>query len=444
MRRALHRHLGHLAAILVLAAIGVGTAAYILDRQGARVPLLEQAPVKIKAEFSRAGGVNPGQHQAVRIAGVRVGEIAGLDLENGRAVLTLAIDPKYARRIHRDATALLRPRTALEDMFVELDPGTAGASVVRAGDRIRIGETAPEVKSHEILNQLDTQTRAYLGLLINGGGDGLQGRGRDLRKLLRRLEPLHRDVERVSGIFARQRRKLRRLVHVYGKLTTAVAQDEDDLATVVSASNEVFGAFASQRSNVSATVAKLPAALDRTEGALARLRSFADLLGPTVQALRPPVRRLPRANAALRDLAVATTDTVRDDVRPFIRRLTPYLDSLRPAAGDLSRAAPDLDESLLEHNRFFNMAAFNPSGAEEPRDDARRDEGYLFWLAWAAHNTNNLFSTSDATGPFRRSNFAVSCDTRRRLVEVPEGGAAVEAVFSEVLDDTRLCPGGGR
>ena len=446
MRRAIRKHLRDFIAIAVLAAIGLGTAAYILGEQGSRVPFVEEGPFEIEAEFTEAGGVKPGQNQAVRIAGVRIGEIGKVELEDGRAVLTLSLDRKYSDRVHRDATALLRPRTGLEDMFVEIDPGSEKAPLVREGERILIGDTLPDVDSEQILNQLDVRTQDYLKLLVNGGGKGLEGGARDLRQILKRLEPLHRDLERVNGAFARQRRKLRRLVHNYGQLTGELAKEDRELETLVRASNVVFDALASQDSDISAAVSKLPSALRQTESTLARVDSFSDLLGPTLQSLRPAFRRLDEANGAVRELARATTGTIRDDIRPFVRRLNPYLEDLRPGARHLAKAVPDLDQALLELNRFFNMTAFNPNGAEPLSGDAardvQRDEGYLFWLAWVTHNTNNLFSTSDATGHFRRSNFAVSCDTLRQLVALQPLTEVVLGV-SDLLDDVTLCPQGG-
>ncbi|HWH43960.1 MAG TPA: MlaD family protein [Thermoleophilaceae bacterium] len=443
---AVRKHFRDVLAILALAAIGVGVAAYILGQQGARLPLVQEGPFEIEAAFSEAGGVKPGQNQAVRIAGVRVGEISGVELEDGRAIVTLALDKRYGKRVHRDATALLRPRTGLEDMFVELDPGTPAAAPVPEGHRIQIGDTLPDVDSEQILNQLDADTRDYLKLLIAGGGQGLDGRGEDLRGLLKRLEPLHRDLARVQGAFARQRAKLRRLVHNYGQLTTALGRNDEDLERLVTASAEALGGFADQEDDISLAVSRLPGALRATEGALTSVRPFADLLGPTLDRLTPAFAQLDETNAAIRGLARSTTDDVRDDIRPFVRRARPWLADLRPGAAGLAKAAPDLATSLEELNRFFNMAAFNPNGAEpvsgNAAQDRQREEGYLFWAAWLAHASNTLFSTADAQGVFRRSNFAVSCATLRQLVE-REPLTAVVLNATTLLADTGLCPTGG-
>jgi phospholipid/cholesterol/gamma-HCH transport system substrate-binding protein len=446
MTRAIRKHVRDFVALAILVAIGVGTAAYILNEQGFRAPLISEDTFDVTAAFTEAGGVKPGQNQAVRIAGVRVGEIGNVELEDGRAILSLEIEARYAGRLRSNATALLRPRTGLEDMFVELDPGTPEAPPMREGGRIEIGDTLPDVDSEDILNQLDGDTRSYLKLLINGGGAGLKGRSGDLRDLLRRLEPLHRDVARVNGALARQRRKLARLVHDYGQLMEAVGREDEDLERLVASSRQVFGAFASQRDDIEEAVGRLPEALRSTEAALLAVDPFARELGPALTELRPAFARLDEANAALRSLATAATPAVRDEIRPFVRAAQPYVATLRPAARDLARATPDLTSSLGELNRLFNMASHNPNGAEpvagDEQRDRRRDEGYLFWLAWVAHNSNSLFSTSDANGPFRRTNFAVTCDTLRELVAREPLTAAVMNV-TELLADTGLCPSGG-
>jgi hypothetical protein len=72
-----------------------------------------------------------------------------------------------------------------------------------------------------------------------------------------------------------------------------------------------------------------------------------------------------------------------------------------------AKAAPDLRRSLREANRFFNIGAFNPGGAESldglgVTEQRARQEGLLYWLAWTAQNGVSLFNTADAQGPWRR------------------------------------------
>ncbi len=62
------------------------------------------------------------------VAGIQIGKIDSVSVEDGHAVVGMNIEPKYAPLIHPDARLLLRPKTNLNDMVVEVDPGQRAAS----------------------------------------------------------------------------------------------------------------------------------------------------------------------------------------------------------------------------------------------------------------------------------------------------------------------------
>ncbi|MBN1528203.1 MAG: MCE family protein [Thermoleophilaceae bacterium] len=405
MKHAIRTHIKAFLAVLGVIVIGVAVAVGILSEQGVRFPFVEAAPKRIEVELSDAQAVEPGRGQTVRVAGVEIGKIAGVRLEDGRAVVELDIEHRYGDMVRADATALLRPKTALKDMFLEVDPGTG--RVVPEGGRIGVSATAPDVDPDEILAALDADTRPYLKLLIAGAGKGLRDRGDDLNATLRRLEPLHRDLARVTQATAKRRKALKRLVHSYGLLTSELGRHPSDLERLVSASGEVFGSLAGEDDDIATATARLPGALRRSEATLGEVGGFARELPPTLDALLPAVRRLPAANAALRPFFSATTPVLRDQIRPFVRAARPWTADLRTAAVEGSKAAPDLRRALGSANRFLNMGAFNPGGAEglgglNVTEQRARQEGLLYWLAWTAQNGVSLFNTADAQGPWRR------------------------------------------
>ena len=449
MRTAIRKHLGDFVALTALAVLGVGVAAYIVFNQDARsrIPLIEEKPFTIQAEFSDAQAVTPGQGQTVRIAGVRVGQITKINLRDGRAIVTLDLERKYEGRIRQNASALLRPRTGLKDMFVELDPGTRDHPAMKARGLIPVENTAPDIDPDEVLSALDTDTREYLKLLVSGAGKGLRNRGDDLREVFRRFEPLHRDLARVNRAIADRRRNLARLIHNYASLTTELGRNDRDLTRLVDASNATLAAFAAEDQNISETVRRLPSALTQTESTLIRVNTLGRVLGPALESLRPPFRQLDRTNRQVLPFVLEAEPILRSRIRPFVRISRPYVRDLRRASVDLARAQPELSESFHELNRFFNMLAFNPGGRQglsgNLQEDRQRDEGYLFWVAWVGHLTNNLFSTSDASGPFRRVLFSVNCRTAFELTR--EAGIEVldnvlGFIRDEALRDAGVCP----
>ncbi len=414
----LRKNFGYILAILGLAAIAVAVASYIIVQQGVRIPFAQEKPVRITAVVDTAQAITPGQGQTVQVAGVQIGKISDVALEDGRAILKLDIEKKWieAGLVKTDATALLRPRTPLKDMYLQVFPGDRkGGKNIEAGYRMPLRNTMTDVNLDELLATLDGRTRDYLTLLLNGTGDGLKGRGADLAEVFRRFEPTVRDLGRVNRAVATERVSLRRLVTSLGSLTTKLGERPEDLSGLVTAANTTFGAFASEDDNLKATVRELPATLQRATRTLQDVKPLADELGPATRALTPTVRSLDRANKRLRPAARTLTPIVRDQVRPFTKAARPLVRDLAPAATDLAATAPELQRSARVLNRFFNLFAFNKEGREAP-DKPGREEGYLFWLAWATHQGANLINIDDANGPMRPIFLTGTCTTLKNLV----------------------------
>jgi phospholipid/cholesterol/gamma-HCH transport system substrate-binding protein len=432
----IRKHAKEALAVLGLIAVAAAVSLYILDAQRMRFPW-EDAPLRLKAELSTAQAVQPGQGQTVRVSGVRVGDIGRVELRDGRAVVEMVIDPEYQGMVRTDATALLRPRTGLKDMFIDLEPGSSDAPAAKPGFTVPISATAPDVNPDEILAELDADTRDYLRLLIGDAAGGLKGRGLDLRELLRRFEPTHRDLARVNSAVAKRRANLRRLITSLNTLNAELASRGDDLAGLVDSSAAVMRQFAAEEANVSQAVAELPGALQETTSTMTKLERYGTLLGPTAEKLRPAARALAPANDAVRPLAREAMPLLRDDIRPFVREARPVVRDLRPAARNLAAATPALTRSFMRLNRFLNLLAHNPDGREDP-SNAARQEGYLFWVAWAQHMATQLFSNSDAHGTFRPVTVAAPCATIEQLVnEQPQ--LEFLSMLTPILTDSAAC-----
>ena len=334
MTRAIRKHLGDFIAVLALFVLALGIGGYILSNQRLRFPLVQEKPFKVKVELPDAQAVQPGQGQTVRTAGVEIGQIGKVELEDGKAVVELQLEKKYEGYIKEDATALLRTKTGLKDMFLEVDPGE-GKPLPENG-RLPASNTAPDIDPDEVLSALDGDTQDYLKLLVSGAGKGLKGRGSDLQETFARLGPLNRDLGKLTKAVARRRKNLSNLVNKYGKLTRELGTKDREIVRLVQASNSVFEAFASQDTQISDFVSKLPGALGQTEQTLSKVDTLGGELGPTLEALRPPFRKLDTANRAVLPFVREATPILRDKIRPFARIAAPYTADLGTAARDLN------------------------------------------------------------------------------------------------------------
>jgi phospholipid/cholesterol/gamma-HCH transport system substrate-binding protein len=435
VRHAVRKHLGEVLALVAMCLLALGVGGYILSQQRLRFPLIEPKAFTLRAELEDAQAVIAGQGQTVRVAGVRIGDIGKVELEDGKALVELQLDPEYEGLIRADATALLRAKTGLKDMFLEVDPGRGRP--LRRSERITAQDTASDIDPDEILSALDTDTRDYVKLLISGAGKGLRGRGGDLRETFRRLEPLHRDLARVNRAVAARRRSLARLVNRYGLLVRELGGRGEDLTRLVRASNAALAALAAEDRSISAAVSELPGSLRQTGSTLAKVDMLAGQLGPALDALRPPVRRLVGTNRELVPLLVEGAPILRRQVRPFARSARPFLRDLGRAARPLSTAAPDFTIGFAKLNRLANILAFNPGGAEGLTGDLERDrareEGFLYWLAWASQNGVSVFSTADAQGVWRRLSVCNLDPSALTRMLTPALSQSPPATQSEVL-----------
>ena len=301
---AIKKHAREFTAVLVLILIALLVGGYILSQQRFNlpswVPLLGKDFFTLKAEFSTAQAVTPGQGQTVDIAGVAVGEIQDVQLSNGRALVTMNIQRKHDT-VYPDATMLLRPKTGLKDMVIEMDPGNASSGPkLKDGATIPISQTQPDVNVDQILAALDTDTRAYLRLLLGGAGQGLRDNTSDLSSTLRRLAPTSRDLAKITSQLKERRVNIRRAVHNFQLLANALGDKDNQLAQLVDSTDAVFRAFASEDTNIRATLAQLPPTLSEAQVTLGKVTTLAKTLGPTLQALRPGARALGPSLAATR------------------------------------------------------------------------------------------------------------------------------------------------
>jgi phospholipid/cholesterol/gamma-HCH transport system substrate-binding protein len=426
--KAIRTYAREFIAITAFIAVALVVTYVIVQEQGLRIPVIEERPFELKAEFETAQAVTPGQGQTVRVAGVRVGDVEDVELEGGVAVVTFGIERDYLP-IYRDATILMRPQTALKDMFFQLDPGTRRAGEYGEGDTVPLSATAPDVTLSQILPLLDSaaldaDSRAYLKLLVIGLGEGVRGRGGELGRLLGGLGPINRDFRRVNSVLERRNHELARLVHNLNVLTQAIGRRDEDVVELVGASNDALSAVAAQGPDLQRLTRELPDTLAVARATFADATPFARLLGPTLDELRPVARRLDEVAGATRDLAVRATPVIRDELRPLVRAARPAIPDLRVAAERYARAAPRLTVIGRKVNRLGNMTAYNPRGAE-PAGAPGRDEGYLYWLGWFTHDAVSVFTGQDAHGPYRRLFLTGGCQQLRGLAELSPFGPVV-------------------
>jgi phospholipid/cholesterol/gamma-HCH transport system substrate-binding protein len=408
VKRAIRIHSKDFAAIVVLMIGAVLVTGFIFLHQPSFTFLKNYYVVR--AAFSSAAAVTSGQGQTINIAGVPVGDVGGVQLENGHAVVTMDIFKQYAP-IYRNATVLLRPRTPLKDMYLELDPGTKSAGEVPNNGFLGVGATNPDVNFADILQSLDGDTRGYLLLLLSGGAQAFGQRSTanaapnaaqvaQLRGIFKRFAPLNRDTAEFTRLLAQRQRDIRGSIHGLQAVTTSLGHVETELSSLITASNTNFAAISSQSANLEQALRLFPSTLNTSAVTFHKLRRFAFASGAAATADLPFARALPAALEASRSLFRDTTPVLKNQIRPFTLAIQPVATSLKPAAIKLAKSTPPLTSALNVLNTLFNTLAYQPKGSEQ---------GYLFWGSWLAHIVDSLARNQDAQGAALNGVFMATC-----------------------------------
>ena len=390
---------GRYAAILVaLMIVGTAVGFWILLQQ--RLPNPFQTVYNVSAVFPTVDAVQPGLGEPVQVAGVRVGEITGTSLQNGLGVIHMAIFPSDLPHLYRNATANLIPNSPLKDMEVDMTPGTPSAGLLPSGGTIGVSQTTSPIDSDDLLDSLDADTRQWFAGLVADLGQGLNGRGQDLRSLLVELGPTATQLREIGDLLAARRHELAALVHNLGVVTQATSVKDAQLQEVVDAGDATVHALASQDVALQQAITRLPGTLDTTRTTLSNLTKLANAVGPTATALIPTARRLPTTLRDAQTLLQGAVLLPLKQIPPFVKVALPLASQLPPLISDLGKATPSLIDSFKVLGAVANEIGYNP-GTSNP--------GFLYWLPWAVHDVNSFLSNQDADGSAWRLLSLLSC-----------------------------------
>jgi phospholipid/cholesterol/gamma-HCH transport system substrate-binding protein len=269
------------------------------------------SPYKLSAVFRSANNIKP--NSPVRIAGVNVGKVTGVSAlpgGQGAARVTMEIS-KQGLPIHQDASLKIRPRIFLEgNEFVDLQPGSPESPVAHSGATIPIQQTATPVQFDQLLTALQSDTRKNLQAFLEEYTKGLaDGGAQGFNRAVRAWPAAYRYGSLANeGTLGTRPHDLSTVEQGQAKVFRALDVHEQNLKDLIANFNVTAAAFAREDQPLEQTIPALDAALrvgtpalQRLNGALPALRSFARTAlpatkssGPTIDASMPFVTQARR------------------------------------------------------------------------------------------------------------------------------------------------------
>ncbi|MEW5774996.1 MAG: MlaD family protein [Thermodesulfobacteriota bacterium] len=252
------------------------------------------ATYDLAVEFPNVSGLKVAA--PVEIAGIEVGKVKDISLDNGQARVTLQIQERYP--VRADATAFIRTRGVLGDRYVELAGGSSAAPALADGGRIAsTGEGAGMddllEKVGSIADDIGLVAKSVANVL--GGPTGEE----DLRLTVKSLRDMsvslnqlvQANMESVGAIVANMR-------EFTGDLRSLTGSNRKSIQGMV----DNFAAASEQLKSSLESMNRVMARLDQGQGALGQLISdpkMGDDLKQTVASLQSVAEKIDQGKGTL-------------------------------------------------------------------------------------------------------------------------------------------------
>lgn len=241
---------------IVLVGLIVGGTALVVSRTWLR-------PKTITAYFTTATAIYPGDD--VRVAGVKVGNIAAIQPDGTQARVTLHVDRDVP--IARDARAVVVAQNLVAARYVQLTSSHASNSPMPDGAVIPIERTAVPVEWDEVKAQLmrlatdlgptSQVSTPSLSRFIDSAANSLEGNGDKLRQTLGQLSGVARILANGSGNIVDIIRNLQTFVSALRDSNAQIVQFQDRFATLTSVLDESKSDLDAALTNLSVAVGEV-------------------------------------------------------------------------------------------------------------------------------------------------------------------------------------------
>jgi phospholipid/cholesterol/gamma-HCH transport system substrate-binding protein len=301
----------------------------------------------------------------VVVGGVEVGRVKVALGDGDKVDADLEIDSEHAP-VGRDVRAYVTSVNLLGQKSLELDPGDVRKPAPN-GFVIPAARLTPATDLDQVLDVLDTGTRARLTVLINEAGAAFTGRRQDFSALLKELpSSLSRGTAMLDRLVA-DHRTLADLLARSDRFVDTVTAERRHLARLLDTVGRTAETFATRRAQLRETLRRLPATLTTARAFLGDLQRTTVPLGPAARDIRATAKPLSDTLAQLEPFTKSATPALKqavaispkltrlaDGATPTLRKAVPTLNAVAQLSTDL---APVSDILMRSADNIIATAA---------------------------------------------------------------------------------------
>jgi phospholipid/cholesterol/gamma-HCH transport system substrate-binding protein len=291
---------------------------------------------RIRAIFDNGSFMVEGEQ--VRVAGANVGTIESVDVsmpgetvayedgepvkKAGEAIIVMNISDSGFQDFRQDATCLIRPQSLIGEKFVDCRPTLSRAPGTEPPPPLKkipdgqpgagqyllpLGNNGTSVDP-DLINDIQTLPYAQrFRLILNELGGGLAGRGEDLEVLVKRANPLLRDVDLLFGKLSAQRKELAQLASDSEAILRPLSRERSHFAGFITNSGAAAEASSERGPELEEALQKFPTFLREFRQTMVSLKTFSDAGTPVFEDFGTAAPSLTDATRTLTPFSEALT-----------------------------------------------------------------------------------------------------------------------------------------
>ncbi|GGX45495.1 MCE family protein [Streptomyces chryseus] len=273
---------------VVIGAVGLTTIALLITTafHVQDLPLIGSGET-YSAAFSEAGGLKPGDE--VRIAGVKVGKVDDVGLDDGHVQVTFRVkgDPEFGTR----TGASIRVKTILGAKYLALEP--KGSGLLEPGSEIPLSRTVAAYDVVEAFSDLTTTTEKVDKKQLATALDTLSATFEDAPD---EVKASIEGLSKISRTVSSRDQALRELLGHANGVTGVLAKRKGEFSKLVKDGDKLFEEIHRRREVIHALL-KSSVALSMQLSGL--VKDNREAIGPALTRLNTVVRMLERNQASL-------------------------------------------------------------------------------------------------------------------------------------------------
>jgi phospholipid/cholesterol/gamma-HCH transport system substrate-binding protein len=317
---------------MIIAALVVAVVAVVLIASGGG----NDDAYRVRAVFDNGAFMVPDEQ--VRVAGANVGTIESVDVSMpgetvayrdgkpvavpGKAIIVMNITDPGFQDFRSDGGCHIRPQSLIGEKFVDCrltlprapgSPAPPPLKQIPEGEEgegqylLPLGRSGASVDP-DLINDIQSLPYAQrFRLIFNELGAGFAGRGGDLEVLVKRANPVLRDVDRLFGILSAQRDRLAQLTSDSDEIMGPFARERAHVAGFFTNAGAAAQASSERGAQLEASLRKIPTFLREFRLTMRSLQGFSDAATPVFSDLGKAAPSFTAATRTLTPFSEATT-----------------------------------------------------------------------------------------------------------------------------------------